>query len=121
MADRNESSGVDVARAIYESLGTLLSGGTRFLITNDSMRHLIELYFKDFVEAGSSGTHSLLASWTNHAQSFHDEWLKVARQHTVVMNGIAVPVATEAATFAARERCTREKGRRAGPARSASR
>src|SRR4051812_33029869 len=101
MADETPAEDGDlVARAIYDALATLVAGPERFLITNDSLRHLIELYHSDFLKAaGRRNRETLLASWTRDAALFRKEWLDTARQTTVPFGPAMVPVVTESATF----------------------
>jgi hypothetical protein len=113
MTAKRPGDDLRVAEVIQQSLAKLLKGPQKFLITNESMRHLVQLYFDDLAQASGQGRiEELLESWPADVDLFRRKWLAIARTATARFHGMSLPVATESATFGARDECHQVKKRR---------
>lgn len=99
-------------RQIGDRFQELFGHPDRFLITNDSMRHLLDQYWKDLLLAWKDQTEQdLMETWREDLTDFKASWLKIGHEGLANYNNTLLPVVTESATFGARTQCAKKKSR----------
>lgn len=108
----SESSEEKLIAAVTNLFRTLFEQQERFLVTNQSLRMLIDMYEPDLMTAARKGAGlKLLKQWTEEAPAFRQAWLRSNFAESVTFHGSSRKTLTESSVSDARAKCAERKRR----------
>ena len=110
MMERRQDRTAAAVAEVFVLLKELFGDEIRFLITNQSLYELFDLYESHLLQSIHNGTEEeTFAEWHNDIASFRSAWLASDPSSTSRFHARELPVITESATHDAYEKCGRKK------------